>query len=410
MPIYSEKQMKLMRLWQKDRLARINILSGSVRSGKTWISLVLWAFWIASMPKEGNYLMSSKTLVSLERNVLTLLEKLVGRDNFSYSIAKKEGILFDRRIFFEGASDSRSESKIRGLTLTGAYCDELTLFDENFFSMLLSRLSDSGAKLFATTNPDSPFHWLKKKYIDRADELDMLFETFHISDNTFLDKEYVENLKKEYSGVYYDRYILGLWKAAEGVIYLDFANNPEKYIISENDISAEEIAFASIGIDFGGNKSAHAFVCTGFTHNMDKIITLDEFYIKEPLSPVRLEKYFVDFVRKCSAKYTIYDVYCDNAETTLVNGLSMAAMTNGLCVDVRNARKSPVNERIKSVLGLMSRGKYFVYNSCTNLIEAFSTAVWEDSPTADKRLDNGSINIDSLDAFEYSIEPFMNDF
>ena len=397
-----------MKKWQTGKLKRINILSGSVRSGKTWISLVLWAFWVASSPKSSSYLMASKTLSSLERNVLSLLENLTGPDNFTYSISKKEGRLFGRKIYFEGANDCRAESKIRGMTLMGAYCDELTLFNESFFVMLLSRLSEKGAKLFATTNPDSPYHWLMKKYIDRRGELDMLVETFLLTDNTFLDKSYVKSLKKEYTGVYYDRFILGKWKAAEGVIYRSFADSPQQYLLP--DISPDEISFASVGIDFGGNKSAHAFVCTGFTKNMDKIIVLDEFYIKEEISPKRLEDYFVEFVSKCKLKYDIFDVYCDNAETTLINGLESAALYSRLGVDIRKARKNPVNERIRFICKVMSHERFFVLEHCEHVIEALSSAVWDNSTGTDKRLDNGSVNIDSLDAMEYSIEPYMDEF
>ncbi len=406
--IYSKKQLKLMKKWKSGKLRRLNILTGSVRSGKTWISLVLWAFWVASSPKTSSYLMASKTLVSLDRNVLTLLEQLVGPDNFFYSIAKKEGRLFGRKIYFEGANDCRSESKIRGMTLMGAYCDELTLFNESFFVMLLSRLSEKGAKLFATTNPDSPYHWLKKKYIDRKNELDMLVENFLLSDNTFLDRSYVKSLKKEYTGVYYDRFILGKWKAAEGIIYRSFADRPDEFILP--GISPDEISFACIGIDFGGNKSAHAFVCSGFTHNMDKIIVLDEFYIREEISPKRLEDYFVEFVSRCKARYNIYDVYCDNAETTLINGLETAALDNLLGIDVRNARKRAVNDRIRFVCSAMSHSRFYILKNCKHVIEALSSAVWDNASGSDKRLDNGSINIDSLDAMEYSLETFMDEF
>ena len=190
--IYTPKQLALMRMWQKNQLKRINLLEGSVRSGKTWISLVLWAFWVKCMPKDKNYLMTGKTLTSLRRNVLDLLQELVGTDHFTYSLGQKEGMLFGRKIYLEGVNDSRSESKIRGMTLQGAYCDELTLFSEDFFTMLLSRLSELGAKVIATTNPDNPNHWLMQKYILRKDELDMSVMKFLIDDNTFLDPEYVE--------------------------------------------------------------------------------------------------------------------------------------------------------------------------------------------------------------------------
>lgn len=407
MNTYTEKQLELMKKWQTGKLKRLNILTGSVRSGKTWISLVLWAFWIASAPLKSSYLMSSKTLASLERNVLSLLGGLVGKDNFTYSLSKKEGKLFGRKIYFEGANDCRAESKIRGMTLMGAYCDELTLFSESFFTMLLSRLSEKGAKLFATTNPDSPYHWLKKKYIDRSETLDMLVETFLLTDNSFLDKSYVDSLKKEYTGIYYDRFILGRWKAAEGIIYQSFANNPEEYLL--DGISPDEIAFATIGVDFGGNKSAHAFVLSGFTYNMDKIVILDELYINEQISPKRLEDLFIDFANKCKSNYKVYDAYCDNAETTLINGLKNAVWENKVAIDIRNARKNPITQRIRFVSSMMSHGRFFLLRKCKHLIEALSSAVWDSSQIGDKRLDNGSINVDSLDAMEYSIEQYFDD-
>lgn len=208
-----------MALWQTNQLRRINLLEGSVSSGKTWISLVLWAFWVKTMPEDSLYMMCAKSLTTLKRNCLILLQDLVGENNFKFSIPAKEGELFGRKILFEGANDSRSESKIRGLTLQGAYCDELTQFPRDFFTMLLSRLRLPEAKLIATTNPDSPSHWLKTDYIDRQDSLDMLDIKFLLEDNSTLPEDYVENIKREYTGVFYERFILGLWVLAEGLIY-----------------------------------------------------------------------------------------------------------------------------------------------------------------------------------------------
>ncbi len=222
--IYTEKQLELMRMWKHKQLKRINLLEGSLSSGKTWISLVLWGFWVATMPKDKLYLMCGKSLTTLKRNCLVLLEELFGTSNFTFSTSAKEAYLFGRRILLEGANDARSESKIRGLTLQGAYCDELTLFPKDFFVMLLSRLRVPGAKLIATTNPDSPEHWLKKEYIDRMDELDMLTMRFLLDDNTTLDPAYVTAVKKEYTGVFYNRFILGDWAIAEGLVYQQFEN------------------------------------------------------------------------------------------------------------------------------------------------------------------------------------------
>lgn len=404
--VYTEKQSALLRLWQEDKLHRINILDGSVRSGKTWISLVLWAFWVATMPKDANYLMTAKTLTALQRNCLDLLVQLVGRRNFSYSLPKKEGVLFGRRIYLEGVNDARSESKIRGLTLTGAYCDELTLFTEDFFAMLLSRLSMPGAKLFGTTNPDNPHHWLKKNYLDRADELDLLSMKFLIDDNTFLNAEYVSNIKQEYVGVFYDRFIMGKWVAADGVIYPQFADNNSIFITNE----MPNVAFASIGVDFGGDKSANAFVCNGYTKGLKEVITLDEDYIKEGITPEKLYDRFIQFVLRLRAKgILVYEAYCDSAESTLIHGLRAAVNRAGLAIDIKKARKGPIIDRIRFYNVIMAQGRYKVMSHCKHLIEALSSAVWDDKKQEDTRLDDGNMNVDSLDALEYSSEPYMRD-
>ena len=405
--IYSEKQRRLLKLWSTGGLKRINLLEGSVRSGKTWISLVLWAFWVATMPENGVYLMVAKTLTSLRRNCLDLLQSLVGEEHFRYSLSKKEGRLFGRMVYLEGVNDTRAQAKIRGMTLTGAYCDEVTLFTEEFFVMLLSRLSTPGAKLIETTNPDSPSHWLMAKYLRRGDQLDLLDMKFTIEDNIFLGREYVEALKKEYTGVFYDRFILGLWKAAEGVIYTEFADCPQRFILEE--FPPEKIVLASIGVDFGGNRSAHAFVCTGFTRGFGELVTLEEFYLKERISPAALEKYFIDFARMCKKRYPVYEAYCDSAETTLIQGLTAAVMSAGLGLDIRLARKGQITDRIRFYNAMMGHGRYKILRRCAHVVEALQTAVWDQKSGMDQRLDDGSLNVDSLDAMEYSSEPYMAD-
>lgn len=198
---------------------RINLLTGSVRSGKTYVSLLKWAVFVGSMSENSEFLMTGKTITSLKRNCLGLLQDLVG-DNFKYSLSQKSGTLFGRRIWLEGANDDRAESKIRGMTLSGAYVDELTQIPEDFYIMLLSRLSMKGAKLYATTNPDTPTHWVKVSIVDN-DKIDKKIWHFTYDDNEILRKEnqqYFDDLKNEYQSmgeVYFQRFILGLWVLAE---------------------------------------------------------------------------------------------------------------------------------------------------------------------------------------------------
>lgn len=213
-------------------LARINLLEGSVRSGKTWISLVMWALFVASMPKDAEFLMVGKTLTTLKRNCLLLLQEL--EPTFTFSINAKEAHLYGRKIWLEGADNERAENKIRGMTLAGAYMDELTLIPEGFYYMTLSRLSVHGARLFATTNPDSPMNYVYTDIIENS-EIDRKVTKFLITENPFLDKEYVSSLEREYTGVFYQRFFLGEWVIAEGLVYPMFdksnivPNEEQKY-------------------------------------------------------------------------------------------------------------------------------------------------------------------------------------
>lgn len=406
--IYSEKQRRLLQLWQSNSLKRINILEGSVRSGKTWISLVLWAFWVATMPKQGNYLMVAKTLTSLRRNCLDLLSSLVGSGNFSYSLSRKEASLFGRRVYLEGVNDARAERKIRGMTLQGAYCDELTLFTEDFFGMLLSRLSEPGAKLIGTTNPDNPNHWLKTNYMDRAkkDNLDLLTQQFLIDDNIFLDRCYIENLKKEYTGVFYDRFILGLWKPAEGLIYRQYADNPQRYDIERHQVPA--LKYIQIGVDFGGNRSQHAFVASGLGEKMDQLYVLRSESIQaKGTSVADIVRLFIRFAGQVEKEFGPVDmVFADSAEQAIINELR-----NRTDYDIRNSVKNEIIDRIRCTDVLLStRRIHLVSGQNDALADGMQNAVWNEKSSAkDQRLDDGTSNIDILDAFEYSFENYMRE-
>ena len=405
---FSPKQEQVISLLKHDKLKRINLLEGSVRSGKTWISLVLWAMWVANQPKDASFLMAAKTLTALERNNLNLLTALVGSENFKFSIASKKAELFGRCVYLEGASDVRAENKIRGLTLCGAYIDELTLIDEDFFVMMLSRLSEPDAKLFATTNPDSPNHWLMTNYIQRAEagELEFLRIKFSIEDNPYLTKEYVKSLKSEYTGVFYQRFIKGEWVAAEGVVYPEYADNPQKF---QKKTPPEDISFATIGVDFGGNKSAHAFVCLGFTKGFRQCVVLDEFYLKEQISPERLEREFVAFCKRQKDCYRVYEAYCDSAETTLIQGLLNSTVSNGIAIDVKKAKKTKIIDRIRFLNAMIASQRFSVMENCKHVNEALCQAVWDESKAEDVRLDDGYRNVDSLDALEYAAEPYIKE-
>lgn len=398
----SPKQIEVLALLKGGRMKRINVFEGSVRSGKTHISMIVWGFWVASSPKNKAYLMAGKTLQTLKRNVLEPMRELFG-EGFSYNLHKKEAALFGRKVYLESAANADSENKLRGMTLMGAYCDELTLFSESFFTMLLSRLSERGAKLFATTNPDDPNHWLKKNYLDNKNA-NLLSVKFKLEDNIFLPKEYIEQLRNEFHGVFYDRFILGSWTKAEGRIYDGFS---AKNIISANELferlEQKRLILSVVGVDYGGSGSASAFCHVGFDEEFSSVYVLSEYYDKENRSAESLISAFSSFVEREKERFpTLNRAFCDSAEQLLVKSFRRAVK-----IDVLNARKRPINTRINMLNRLIAAGRFFVLDECKMTVDAIESAVWDErSPLLDKRLDNGTSNIDSLDALEYAIERF----
>ena len=268
-------------------------------------------------------------------------------------------------------------------------------------------------------------------------ELDIYLQRYTIFDNPYLPEEFVEQLCKEYEGtIYYDRLILGLWKRAEGAIYKRFADNPESFrcqIVDEftldqeyKQFRKEDITSIEIGLDFGGNQSGHSFVARGYTDDYRDVIALRSKRIMakdedEDIDSNMLDTMFCEFVQEVIDKYAVvvkrgeYVEYCnvetvyyDNAETVLGNSIRNAVEKKFPWISVRKAKKEIINDRIRCTVKLMGAGRFFITDDCESLKTALSDAVWNKEIVGkDERLDDGSTDIDSLDAFEYTIERDM---
>lgn len=203
-----------------DATARLNIWHGPVRSSKTIHSLMAWAAFTQVAPQHGLLMMIGRTEEVLERNVLLPLSAMLG-NQFWYSRGQHRARIGKRVIHLLGEADARAEEKVRGGTWSGFYRDEMSLGSPEFHRQCMARMSVEGARGFGTTNPDSPHHWLKREWIDRATELGIRVFHWPIEVNTYLPKSYIESLKAEYQAgsLWYKRFIEGLWVVAEGAVY-----------------------------------------------------------------------------------------------------------------------------------------------------------------------------------------------
>lgn len=262
-----------------NRPARLNILDGAVRSGKTISSLVTWATYVTQVaPPSVPLLMTGRTERTLYRNCIEPMITMFGEANCKYRQAQGELIFYGRLIYLAGANDERAENKIRGMTVGGAYCDEITLHPRSFFQMLLTRMSVEGARLYGTTNPDGPNHWLKAEYLDRANELDLVRWIFRLEDNLALPKSYVDNLKREFSGLFYKRFIEGAWVMAEGAIY-DMLN-PQRHYTQH---MPTKIIDAYVALDYGTTNPLHAVYLIVALDDSDPRRPIPRLYVADEL-------------------------------------------------------------------------------------------------------------------------------
>lgn len=352
--------------------ARVNLLEGSVRSGKTWISLVMWALFIASMPKDAEFLMVGKTLTTLKRNCLNLLQEL--EPTFVFTTNGKTASLYGHRVWLEGADNEASENKIRGMTLAGAYFDELTLVPRGFYYMALSRLSYPGAKLFATTNPDSPTNYVYTDIIANQ-AINKTVTKFLIRDNTFLEEEYVEELEREYEAVpnSYQRYILGEWVLAEGLVY----NFKEEYTVDDADIDMSRPCEYYVSVDYGTQNpfSAGLWMLQG-----ENAIRINEYYYSGRQTNVQKtdEEYCDEIETLCKGK-TIRQVVVDPSAASFIAALRK----RGFKVLQGN---NEVLDGIRRVAVYLARGNIKIHKRCKASITEFGIYRWDEKNLGEDRV------------------------
>lgn len=379
----TEKQREF--LFAKDK--RINLLSGSVRSGKTYISLLKFGLWVASMPKDAEFLMVGKTAGSLNRNCFGYMYQFFGEQNFHVSHGMKGSSLFGHKVWIAGANDVRSENQIRGMTLAGAYCDEVTLYPENFWVMLLTRLSVPGAKVYATCNPDNPMHFIKTNYIDRADELDCAVWNFLLTDNTHLGKEYLENITREFTGVFYNRFILGEWVKAEGLVYPMFG---EDCIVKTEDRNYTEYC---VSMDYG-ILNPTAMILWGYCGGV--WYAVKEYYHsgRDTQQQKTDEQYYAELERLCEGR-KISRVYIDPSASSFI---TLVRQRGRFLVNHAN---NSVIEGIQHTASALSEHRILFNDCCHHTIQEFGLYSWDERGEQDaviKEYDH------AMDAVRYFVQ------
>lgn len=352
----SLKQVKVL----EEATSRWNILSGAVRSGKTFTSYFLLPYRVKNQG-HGNFMLVGKTERTLRRNIIDPLRELYGEGNISNIYGDGLVDLFGRKAYVVGANDERAVTKIQGIGLVYCMGDEVTTWPESFFQMLKSRLDKPGAKFDGTCNPENPYHWLKT-FLD-TEGLDINYWHFKLDDNPFLDKQFVESLKQEYTGLWYKRYIEGLWVMAEGVIYDMW--DEQKHVI-ECPLEHQEYYAA---VDYA-TASVMTFGLYGVTD--DAVYLVKEYYWDaEKKGRQKTDGQFADDFERIIEGYSLKEIYLDPSASSFKIELRSRGYSQ-----VRDA-KNEVIDGIRTVATLLSSGRFFVDKSCKDTISEFGSYVWD---------------------------------
>ena len=404
MPIWTIKQKE----YGLNANHRWNVKIGAVRSGKTFQDKedIIPRRIRERIGKDGLVVLIGVTRSTIERNVLRPMRDKFGIGLVGNINSENKVRLFGEECYCLGAEKVNQVSKIQGSSIKYLYGDEVVKWSKEVFDMLKSRLDQEYSVADLTGNPEQSTHWFKD-FLES--EADIYCQSYTIDDNNFLPQVFVKNLKKEYEGtVLYNRYILGQWCNAEGLIYTRFANDPTKYIWKEKKDNGEyklPEGITVIGIDYGGTKSGQAFVCTRISNDYKKVIVLGSEKYYGDIDPDKLEELEIEFAKKMMYKYNCNIDYIlpDNEEVVLIRGLRRRVQEENWDTIVRGCVKEPINDRIDCGRTMISYDILsYIEEESETFVEALSSALWDDKAKEDTRLDDFTTDIDTIDAWEYS--------
>ena len=382
---FHNKQLEVLRCIKNEK-PKILICSGAKRAGKTFVLTFAFMAHVAKYENQGlSFIIGGATQASIRRNILDDMEGVLGKE---IKLNKSNAFdLFGNKVYCFDGANSDSYKKARGFTAAGAFLNEATTLHDTFVKEVISRCSYTGARIYMDTNPENPTHSVKTDYIDKDGQrlkngqLNIKAFNFTLYDNTFLNKEYMESIEASTpSGMFFDRDILGIWVASEGVVYQDF--NKDIHYIKEANTEFKKVF---CGVDFGWEHYG-SIVVVGL--GLD-----DKYYlIKEYAYKHKDIEYWIGIAKEIIKEYGNINFYCDYARPDYVHKLQI----NG--IRAINAKKD-VLEGISTVATLFKTNKLLVLEDNVNIFKTeIYNYVWakgKDEPI--KQHD------DVLDSLRYAI-------
>lgn len=389
--------------------AEVNLLDGAIRSGKTLAANLAWLRFVKDAPP-GHLAIMGKTRDTIGRNVLAGIQEL-----HPSAINWREGAsrctILGRNCYIIGANDKQAESKVRGLTLAGALLDEATLVDKAFFQTLLGRLSVDGARLYATTNPDTPAHWLKTDYIDKVKRRELpgwRVWRFGLDDNPGLTEAYKAKIKRELTGLWYKRMVLGEWVAAEGAVYDMW--DPAVHVIPWQQLPLMHRLLA-VGVDYGTNNPTVA-ILLGLSHE-GRLFLVDEWKHDGRTEGRWTDNQLVTGLQEWLAQEHLPNVgQTPIVEYLIVDPSAASFQTELFGRRVHNvmAADNRVTFGVQQIASLLQTRRLFVTDRCRGWVDEAPGYSWDDKAAKLGRDEVVKVADHSMDAGRYAIASTMHEW
>jgi len=405
---FSKKQRKVLNWWCPDSPVKDKdgiIADGAIRSGKTLSMSLSYVMWAMATFDGQNFGMCGKTIGSFRRNVLFWLKLMLRSRGYKVLDRRADNLVEITRkgvtnyFYVFGGKDERSQDLIQGITLAGVFFDEVALMPESFVNQATGRCSVDGSKFWFNCNPDGPYHWFKQNWIDKRKEQNLLYLHFTMDDNLSLSEKIRARYRSMYTGVFYRRYILGLWAMAEGIIYDMFdVDKHVKGILDFFKVLVDGGRYVSV--DYG---TQNATVFLLWNKGIDGVwyCTREYYYSGRDKGIQKTDSEYADDLADWLECTKVKAIIVDPAAASFIAELQKRGHT------VIKA-KNDVEDGIRRVGTLLNLGKLIFSSSCVNTIKEFASYIWD--PKAAKRGEDKPIkqHDHAMDAVRYFCYTILN--
>lgn len=405
---FSRKQRKVLNWWCDTSPVKDHdgiIADGAIRSGKTVSMSLSFVIWAMTTFNGQNFGMCGKTIGSFRRNVLFWLKLMLRSRGYQVTDHRADNLVIvsrgnvENNFYIFGGKDERSQDLIQGITLAGVFFDEVALMPESFVNQATGRCSVDGSKYWFNCNPDGPYHWFKVNWIDKRKEKKLLYLHFTMDDNLSLSEKIKERYRSMYTGVFYKRYILGLWCMAEGIIYDMF--DQDRHVKSIKEFFQKLInGNRYVSIDYG-TQNATAMLL--WNKGVDGIwyCIREYYYSGREEGKQKTDAEYADDLEKWLDGTKIKAVIVDPSAASFIAELRKRGYK------VLKA-KNDVEDGIRLVGTKLNQCKIIIADSCINTIKEFASYIW-DEKAAERGEDAPVKQHDhAMDAIRYFVYTILN--